>query len=117
MPHFVVECAESIFKLYDETFILKQIHNVACDTGLFDEHEIKVRLHTFNRPYVGGRSLEFIHVFAHIMEGRSAEQKANLSKRVVTKLTFMYPNIANIAMSVTDFDKATYCNRSMVNFG
>lgn len=48
------------------------------------------------------------------MEGRTTEQKAELSKAIVTKLTQMFPHIDNIAMNVSDFEKATYCNKSQL---
>ena len=63
---------------------------------------------------VGNKYGDFIHVFAHIMQGRTTEQKANLSKQMVTKLVALFPDIPNVAMNVSDFEKATYCNRAMV---
>ena len=48
------------------------------------------------------------------MQGRTTEQKADLSKLVVTMLTTIFPDIANIAMNISDFEKATYCNRAML---
>ena len=63
---------------------------------------------------MGNKKEDFIHVFANIMEGRSTEQKADLSNKVVQKLTSMFPHISKIAMNVRDFDKATYCNRDML---
>lgn len=47
------------------------------------------------------------------MQGRTTEQKAKLSKTIVTKLSEMFPQVSNIAMNVSEFEKATYCNKSM----
>lgn len=47
MPHFVMDCSESVFKFHDEEYIIEQIHLVANSTGLFDEGDIKVRLNPF----------------------------------------------------------------------
>jgi len=63
---------------------------------------------------VGNKRESFIHVFAHIMQGRKTEQKANLSKQIVTKLVDLFPDIPNIAMNISDFEKITYCNRAML---
>lgn len=115
MPHFIIECSESILKPYDEKSILKQIHTAAYATGLFNEADIKVRLKPFKTPFVDGQYLDFIHVFAHIMQGRTAVQKSKLSKVIVSLLTTMYPDIANIAMSVSDFDRDAYFNRTMID--
>jgi len=114
MPHFVMDCSESVLELYEEEFIIEQIHLAANASGLFIESDIKVRLNTFKKYAVGNKRQDFIHVFAHIMEGRTTEQKANLSKAVVSKLVTLFPEISNIAMNISDFEKATYCNKAMV---
>ncbi len=115
MPHFVIDCSQSITNIQNPKDILQATHEEANNTGLFDEADIKVRLNLFNKDYiVGGEEENFIHVFANIMEGRSQEQKANLSKQIVKRLKSMFPAIPFIAMNINDFEKATYCNKTMV---
>ena len=115
MPHFVIDCSETILKINSSEKILQAVHNTAVSTGLFDEADIKVRLNPFNKDYlVGGKEDNFIHVFANIMEGRTTEQKANLSKQIVKTLKAMFSSIPFIAINIRDFEKATYCNKSMV---
>ncbi len=114
MPHFVVDCSESILSIHDEGTINEQIHIVANSTGLFDESDIKVRVNPFKTYIVGNKKEDFIHVFSNIMEGRTSDQKANLSKVIVKKLTEMFPHVPSIAINIRDFEKATYCNKSMV---
>ncbi len=114
MPHFVMDCSESVLKSHDEDVIIKQIHLVANSTGLFAEGDIKVRVSPFQKYSVGNTREDFIHVFAHIMQGRTTEQKAELSQQVVAKLVTLFPHIPNIAMNISDFEKATYCNRAML---
>ncbi len=111
MPHFILDCSESVLETHPEVEILKQVHLVVNSTKLFDEGDIKVRVNPFKTYLVGGKKDDFIHVFSYIMEGRSTEQKADLSKKVVQKLTSMFPKISKIAMNVYDFEKATYWNR------
>ena len=48
MPHFIMDCSESVFGSHDEEYIIEQIHFVAHATGLFDEGDIKVRVNPFN---------------------------------------------------------------------
>lgn len=112
MPHFIIDCSDNILKEHSETEINQQVHQVANQTELFEEADIKVRVNPYQTYLVGGNSSgSFIHVFAHIMQGRTTEQKAALSKAVVGKLAEMFPTLSNIAMNVSDFEKATYCNR------
>ena len=114
MPHFIMDCSENVLKSHNEEFIIQQIHLVAFSTGLFDEGDIKVRVNPFKIYSVGNKREDFIHVFAHIMQGRTKEQKENLSKKVVCKLVTLFPDIPNIAINISDFEKATYCNRTML---
>lgn len=115
MPHFVIDCSKDILNLQDPNSVLLQVHNDANDSGLFEEDDIKVRLNPFTGNYlVGGKETSFIHVFSNIMEGRTTEQKAKLSKQIVTGLKAMFPNIPFIAINIRDFEKATYCNKSMI---
>lgn len=114
MPHFVVDCSKGVLFFHDEETINQQIHIIANSTDLFEENDIKVRVNSFETYIVGNKKEDFIHVFANIMEGRTVAQKANLSKLIVKKLTEMFPNVANIAMNVSDFEKATYCNKNML---
>jgi len=57
---------------------------------------------------------DFIHVFANIMEGRTVSQKKNLSVKIITELKSMFTDVLVISINIRDFDKATYCNKSMV---
>ncbi|QBF81595.1 5-carboxymethyl-2-hydroxymuconate Delta-isomerase [Shewanella maritima] len=114
MPHFIMDCSADVLNNHDEQHIIKQIHLVANQTGLFDEGDIKVRVNAYNTYLVGNKQESFIHIFAHIMQGRTIEQKADLSRQMVTMLTSLFPDTPNIAMNVSDFEKATYCNRAMV---
>ncbi len=114
MPHFIMDCSENVLESFDEEFIIEQIFLVAEATDLFAEKDIKVRINAFSKFSVGNTREDFIHVFASILQGRSSEQKAMLSRNVVAKLAELFPDVANIAMNVSEFEKATYCNREML---
>ena len=110
MPHFVIDCSANILINRSEEAIVNEIHDTADATGLFEKGDIKVRMNPFKVFTVGGSKTDFIHVFAHVMEGRTSEQKANLSAVIVQKLKDLFPEVSYIAMNVSDFEKATYCN-------
>ena len=115
MPHFVVDCSSDILDMENFKTILDKLHMAATNSGLFDEADIKIRLNPYRENYiVGGKMESFIHVFANIMEGRTTEQKALLSKTIVRVLKDMFPNIPFIAINIRDFEKATYCNKTMI---
>ena len=114
MPHFVLDCSESILKMHSEEQIIQQVHIVANSTQLFNEGDINVRVNVYKKYSVGNKKEDFIRVFANIVEGRSVEQKAGLSRKVVQMLSSMFPKVPNIAMNIWEFEKATYCNRNMI---
>ncbi len=114
MPHFIVDCSQSILQSQTEEQINACVHRAANSTNLFDEGDIKVRVNPFTIYSVGNKRDAFIHVFASIMEGRSIEQRADLSRLIVSELVSMFPNVPNIAINVAEFERATYCNRGML---
>lgn len=114
MPHFVIDCSEQIIKLKSPQEIIQKVYDTAESTGLFLPEEIKVRINPFEYYTTGNTNDNFIHVFANIMQGRNTEQKAELSKRIVTELKAMLPEVPIISINIRDFERATYCNKEMV---
>ncbi len=114
MPHFVIDCSEQIIKLKSPENIMQKVYDTAKSTGLFTPEDIKVRINPFQYYNTGNTKDDFIHVFANIMQGRNTEQKANLSKQIVTELKAMFPQVPIISINIRDFEKATYCNKTMV---
>jgi 5-carboxymethyl-2-hydroxymuconate isomerase len=110
MPHFIVDCSEEILVSHSVETILKYLHQVANNTKLFDESDIKVRINPFKTFLVGNKKQPFIHVFAHIMEGRTEEEKTNLSTLMVKRLSMMFPVVEHISMNIVDFNKTGYVN-------
>ncbi len=114
MPHFVIDCSENVLQTVPAATIIQEVYDTANATGLFRSGDIKVRINPYTMYTVGGTSSDFIHVFGHIMQGRNTEQKKDLSTRIVTQLKHLFPAVSVISMNVSDFEKATYCNRTMV---
>tara|TARA_B110000091_G_scaffold213393_1_gene262637 strand:- start:3548 stop:3892 length:345 start_codon:yes stop_codon:yes gene_type:complete len=114
MPHFILDCSENILKLKEPKAVLKEVFETAFETGLFERNDIKVRLNPYKHSLVQSAESDFIHVFGNIMEGRTAAQKAKLSKMIVTKLKWMFQEVPIISINIRDFEKSSYCNRNMV---
>ena len=114
MPHFVLDCSEKILDKKIPNEVIEEVFKVAVSSGLFKTEDVKVRINPFKHYTTGGSDDDFIHVFANIMEGRTTEQKAELSASVVSKLKAMFPEVPILSMNIRDFEKATYCNKSMV---
>lgn len=114
MPHFIIDCSESVLTMASVEDIMQTVYNVAESTQLFDEGDIKVRINSYKYYNIGNTKNDFIHIFANIMEGRTSDQKALLSKSIVTELKLMFQNVPIISMNIRDFEKATYYNQSMI---
>ena len=114
MPHFILDCSENILELQDPRKVLEAVLETAFSTGLFERNDIKVRLNPFKYSLVQSGKADFIHVFGNIMEGRTADQKAELSFAIVTTLNTLFPQVPIVSMNVRDFEKESYCNKTMV---
>ena len=120
MPHFVIDCSESVLGLADPDELMRSVFASAESTGLFASSGvggIKVRLNPYKYfTNVDGHE-HFVHVFANIMEGRTQEQKKALSEIVVRTLKELLPAVDIISMNIRDFEKATYCNATLIEMG
>ena len=110
MPHFVIECNHSAIPEKEIDAVMQAVHEIAVSSELFDLANIKVRLNKYEHSIVAGERGDFIHVFANIMQGRTEEQRAALSKEVVQKLKDKFPDVLVISVNVWEFEKATYSN-------
>jgi 5-carboxymethyl-2-hydroxymuconate isomerase len=117
MPHFIVDCSESILNIVSPDELMRSVYVAAESTGLFARSGvggIKVRLQPYRYFHNVDAHAHFVHVFANIMEGRTQEQKQALSERVVRALKELLPAVEIISMNIRDFEKATYRNAPMI---
>lgn len=114
MPHFIVDCSERILEIQEPRKTIEAVFETAFETGLFAKNDIKVRLNPFKYSLVQSGEADFIHVFGNIMQGRTDDQKADLSRRIVTKLNELFPEVPIISINIRDFEKASYCNKTML---
>ncbi|MDN3691280.1 5-carboxymethyl-2-hydroxymuconate Delta-isomerase [Chryseobacterium tructae] len=115
MPHFIIECSQDILQIRTSHEIMDAIYHAAESTGLFAVDDIKVRLHPYSHYRLGEQKKDFLHVFGYIMQGRSTEQKADLSKKISTRLAELLPDISFLSVSISEFEAATYSNKALIN--
>ena len=60
-----------------------------------------------------GGKLDFIHVFGNIMEGRTPEQKADLSRKIGSELNQWFPEGPIISMNIRNLEKSSDVNKTM----
>ena len=115
MPHFIIDCSDDIISQVNPEEIMQAVYDTADATGIFMENDIKVRLNPYQYYKLGKTKRNFIHVFGYIMEGRSIKQKADLSKKIIERLSQMFPGISILSMNIKEFELATYSNKSLVD--
>lgn len=115
MPHFIIDCSESVIQQKSPDEIMQAVYDVAEASGLFAEDDIKVRLRPYQYFKLGKNKKDFIHIFGNIMEGRNAEEKANLSKKIIERLNEMFPDISILSINIREFEKATYSNKALIH--
>jgi 5-carboxymethyl-2-hydroxymuconate isomerase len=115
MPHFVIECSDDIINQKTPEEIMQAVYDAAEATDLFAKNDIKVRISPYKYYKLGETKKDFIHIFGNIMEGRSTEQKANLSRKIIEQLNQMFPDISILSINIREFEKETYCNKSLIN--
>ncbi|HEV7231801.1 MAG TPA: 5-carboxymethyl-2-hydroxymuconate Delta-isomerase [Bacteroidia bacterium] len=114
MPHFVIDCSENIIKLKSPEEIMQAVYDVAEATGLFAQDDIKVRINPFKYYKLGKTKNDFIHIFGNIMEGRTISQRSDLSRQIISRLKVLFPDVSILSININEFEKATYCNKSMI---
>ena len=115
MPHFIIDCSENIIEQDSPEAIMHAVYEVAEATELFAVSDIKVRLRPYHYFKLGKGKKDFIHIFAYIMEGRSTEQKENLSRRIIGRLNEMFPDTSILSINISEFEKATYSNKALLH--
>lgn len=115
MPHFIIHCSKDVFQQKPAAEIMQAVYDVAQASGLFAKGDMKVRIQPFEHCKLGEGKEDFLHVFGYIMQGRTIEQKAALSRAVITKLNDLLPALSVLSMNVSEFEKATYCNKAMLH--
>lgn len=115
MPHFIIECSQGILQQRTPDELLDAIYETADATGLFAPNDIKVRLQPYQYYRLGAGKKNFLHVFGYIMEGRTTEQKADLSRQITSRLSALLPDISFLSVNISDFERATYSNKALIN--
>ncbi|WP_127128024.1 5-carboxymethyl-2-hydroxymuconate Delta-isomerase [Pseudoflavitalea rhizosphaerae] len=115
MPHFVIECSSNVLAMQPAAIIMNTVYAAADSTGLFAPNDIKVRINSYDNYLLGEGKQSFLHIYAGIMEGRTTSQKAALSSLIIQKLALLLTDVSFLSMNVSEFELATYSNRSLIN--
>ncbi|MEZ5500242.1 MAG: 5-carboxymethyl-2-hydroxymuconate Delta-isomerase [Steroidobacteraceae bacterium] len=84
MPHFIVEYSANIHNEMKLDELLQQLHRAALSTGIFALAAIRVRAKKRDHYIVadGDPRNAFVHVDAHIGQGRSTELRQQVGRQL-----------------------------------
>ena len=108
MPHIIVEYAEQIIDDAQAEVLLRTVHHVIADSGLFKANQIKTRAYPFRSFTNAGGSDAYIHIQARIKSGRDADNKKRLGEVILAGLSGLGLTVSVITVEVIDMDGESY---------
>jgi 5-carboxymethyl-2-hydroxymuconate isomerase len=111
MPHLVIEYSVGGHERFDMTELMRALHAAAASTGVVQAPDIKIRAISYDDYLVAGIRDGFCHVSVFLLEGRTPEQKLNLSESLRTSLSKMLPRTKSLSVDIRDMDSSTYKKR------
>lgn len=111
MPHLVIEYSMEGHERFDITELMRALHAAAALTGVIQAPDIKIRAISYDDYLVAGIRDGFCHVTVFLLEGRTPEQKLNLSESLRTSLSNMLPRTKSLSVDIRDMDSSAYKKR------
>lgn len=114
MPHCVIETSSELSEIINLESLVKEIHDITEESGLFEKGDVKSRLLMSENYLVGGVKDQYVHIVTHILTGRSEIQRKNLADSIALKLCELLPTVEMLSVEVREIDKKMYSNRTAV---
>ncbi|MFH1981491.1 MAG: 5-carboxymethyl-2-hydroxymuconate Delta-isomerase [Pseudomonadota bacterium] len=108
MPHCIVEYSKELEAKVSPSELLTAVYRGALKSGLFVSDDIKTRSVSYENHTTGERVMDFIHVTAKILSGRSDALRANLSNCILAELTLIDLSSITLTVEICDMDRASY---------
>ncbi len=108
MPHIVMEYSASSIDDVQLDKALKSIYEVCCKFDCVRPEAIKIRAHSILNAYYGNGAKDFIHITAHLLDGRSRARKADISKALLENAMAEFPMIDTFSVDVLEIDGNVY---------
>ncbi|MCW8333907.1 5-carboxymethyl-2-hydroxymuconate Delta-isomerase [Vibrio sp. SCSIO 43135] len=115
MPNLVMEYSNSVDERVNVQGLLEDLHEVVLNCGLFDVISVKSRSLRCHNWLVGdeGDSVDFIHISFEMLDGRTPEQKRELSRQLMDVLQQQAGHVRSLTVNIRDMDKE--CFQKVIN--
>lgn len=108
MPSFVIEYGESLMQQIDADSLMDKVFEGAKASGHFPTEAIKLRIEPRPKFRLHDKYKDFLHVSAHILSGRSDEQKTEISNAVLEPLKTLGLKSVFVSVEIVDIHRASF---------
>lgn len=115
MPNLVLEYTNSVDERVNIQGLLEDLHQVTLECGLFQVNDVKSRALRCHHWLIGELedSVDFIHITFELLEGRSTEQKQQLSDALMAVLQQQASEVKSLTVNMRDMDRDSF--RKVIN--
>jgi 5-carboxymethyl-2-hydroxymuconate isomerase len=111
MPHCIVEYSTGLTAQLAPTRLINAVFQGALQSELFDSNDIKTRIIAYQDYHSGVVKSEFIHVIIRLLSGRTIEQRAALTHRVLAALFDLGLSGVSLTVEAVEIENASYAKR------
>ena len=111
MPHVIIEHSEDVAGQIAIDDLVGAVHDATLNSGLFPEYDIKTRAKAYRYHRTGQTRDSFVHVAVHLLDGRSDEQKCNLSDAILGRIEPLLAEVTSVGVEIVDIHRASYRKR------
>lgn len=107
MPHIIIEYTPTE-ETPDKNKLMRDFHDTAHKSGLFNEADIKVRSKAYDAALIGGEPAHFAHILVYLIKGRDETTKKALTGALHDKARSLFGGFQSVSVDARDLDKAVY---------
>ncbi len=112
MPHLVVEhSTEGHGGAFDAKSLMEALHDAAAATGVMHAADIKIRAMPYADHLLARKRDGFCHLWVHMLEGRTPEQKVVVSEALRVVMVRLLPHTKSLSVDIRDMDTVAYKKR------
>jgi 5-carboxymethyl-2-hydroxymuconate isomerase len=108
MPHIVVEYSENLQSDVRKSELLKKLHKVVLDAGVFSPEAIKARGVSYSDYVMPEGYKSFIHVTTSILAGRDVAIRTKLSDEIFAAAKAAVPSADKVSSNIHEMSAETY---------
>jgi len=115
MPNLVLEYTNSVDERVNIQGLLEDLHQVTLECGLFQVNDVKSRALRSHHWLIGELedSVDFIHITFELLEGRTSQQKQQLSDALMAVLQQQASEVKSLTVNMRDMDRDSF--RKVIN--